>query len=109
LAKIHTNLDESLSEIDLMILIDIEKNIVVNQRAMAKKYKVSLGKINYCIKSLAGIGYIKIDNFVNSENKLKYLYLITPKGIAAKALLTRKFLQIKLNEYNNLLNLTSES
>ena len=109
MAKIHTNLDESLGEIDLMILIDIEKNIIVNQRAMAKKYKVSLGKINYCIKSLVGIGYIKIDNFVNSENKLKYLYLITPKGIGAKALLTRKFLQIKLNEYNNLLNLTSES
>ena len=109
MTKSQTNFNKTLGEIDLKILIDIDKNTSVNQRAMAKKHKVSLGKINYCIKALVDVGLIKLDNFSNSNNKLNYLYLLTPKGIAAKTVLTKKFLQIKLEEYNNLLESLSDS
>ena len=97
-----TSLDKSLSETDLKLMLEIEKNSSINQRALAKKFNVSLGKINYCIKALIDLGLIKIDNFSNAQNKLQYLYLLTPQGIAAKARLTKKFLKIKLDEYNKL-------
>ena len=99
----NTNsLDNSLNEIDLMVIVEIEKNSSIKQRALAKTLNTSLGKINYCIKALINIGFIKLDNFSNSQNKLQYLYLITPQGIAAKTRLTKKFLKIKEKEYNQL-------
>ncbi|MDA8613498.1 MarR family EPS-associated transcriptional regulator [Gammaproteobacteria bacterium] len=85
-----------------MIMIEIEKNSSINQRALAKEFNMSLGKINYCIKALIDIGFIKLDNFSNSQNKLQYLYLLTPQGIEAKIRLTKKFLKIKKQEYNQL-------
>jgi len=97
-----TFIDDSLHEIDLMVIVEIEKNSSINQRALAKTLNTSLGKINYCINALIKIGLIKLDNFSNSQNKPQYLYLITPKGIAAKTRLTKKFLKIKQKEYNQL-------
>lgn len=38
----------------------------------------------------------------NSSNKLGYVYLLTPSGIAAKAELTRYFLAQKVGEYEAL-------
>jgi EPS-associated MarR family transcriptional regulator len=100
--KTATSLDNSLSEADLKLMLEIEKNSSINQRALAKKFNVSLGKINYCIKALIDVGFIKLDNFSNAQNKLQYLYLLTPQGIAAKTRLTKKFLKIKQKEYNEL-------
>jgi EPS-associated MarR family transcriptional regulator len=97
-----TDIDNSLHETDLMVIVEIEKNSSINQRALAQKLNISLGKINYCIKALIDVGFIKIDNFSNAQNKLQYLYLITPQGIAAKTRLTKKFLKIKQKEYNQL-------
>lgn len=89
-------------ELDLMVMIEVEKNNHVSQRAMAAKLNVSLGKLNYCIKALMGVGYIKLNNFTNSQNKLQYLYLLTPEGIAVKTSLLKKFIKIKLDEHNKL-------
>ena len=60
---------------------------------------VSLGKANYCLKALIGKGLVKARNFKNSDHKRSYLYLLTPKGIAEKAALTRGFLARKRAEY----------
>ena len=90
------------NELDLMVLIEVEKNNSINQRAMAAKLDVSLGKLNYCIKELVDVGCIKFNNFSNSKTKLQYLYVLTPQGITAKTLLVKKFLKIKLDEYNKL-------
>ena len=85
-----------------MVIVEIEKNKNVNQRTLSKRLNTSLGKINYCIKGLVDIGFIKLDNFSNAQNKVQYLYLLTPQGIAAKTRLTKKFLKIKRDEYNQL-------
>ena len=100
--KTSKSLDDSISEADLMVMVEIEKNSSINQRALAKTFNISLGKINYCIKALIDIGFIKLDNFSNAQNKLQYLYILTPQGIAAKTRLTKKFLKIKEEEYNQL-------
>lgn len=41
-------------------------------------------------------------NFAHSNNKLKYSYLLTPKGMTEKSRLTKIFLQQKLAEYERL-------
>ena len=102
MTKTSTNIENSLSEADLKLMIEIEKNSSINQRALAKTFNMSLGKINYCIKALIDVGFIKLDNFSNSQNKLQYLYLLTPEGIAVKTSLLKKFIKIKLDEHNKL-------
>ena len=102
MSKIKTSFDGPLGYIDLMVIVEIEKNKNVNQRTLSKTLNISLGKINYCIKCLVDIGFIKLDSFSNAQNKSQYLYLLTPLGIAAKTRLTKKFLKIKQDEYNQL-------
>ena len=102
MTKIKTSSESSLNQMDLMVIVEIEKNSSINQRTLSKTLNTSLGKINYCIKGLIDIGFIKLDNFSNAQNKIKYLYLLTPQGIAAKSRLTKKFLKIKQDEYNQL-------
>jgi len=102
MTKNSTSIENSISEADLKLMVEIEKNSSINQRALAKTFNMSLGKINYCIKSLIDVGFIKLDNFSHSKNQAQYLYLLTPKGIAAKTRLIKKFLKIKQKEYNQL-------
>ena len=41
-------------------------------------------------------------NFRNSNNKLGYAYLLTPRGIESKATITVQFLKRKMTEYESL-------
>jgi MarR family transcriptional regulator, temperature-dependent positive regulator of motility len=74
----------------------------LSQREVATLLGMSLGKVNYCLKALISKGFVKAENYRNSRNKLAYFYLLTPSGIAAKADLTRQFLQRKMKEYDAL-------
>ena len=69
---------------------------------MASSLGVSLGKANYCLRALIAKGLVKSEDYRNSTNKLSYLYLLTPSGLAAKAELTRHFLARKVVEYEAL-------
>ncbi|WP_404359010.1 MarR family EPS-associated transcriptional regulator [Methylotuvimicrobium sp. KM1] len=89
-------------ETHLRVLRLLENNAHMNQRELAENLGVSLGKVNYCLKALLGRGLIKMHNFRNSQNRLAYVYLLTPSGIAEKTLLTKRFLDIKLAEYEML-------
>ena len=84
------------------ILKLLEQNPGISQREMAMEMGVSLGKVNYCLNALIEKGHIKAKNFKNSRNKAAYLYLITPKGVKAKAKITTAYLQRKLAEYEAL-------
>ena len=74
----------------------------MTQRELASELDVSLGKVNYCLKAMVEKGWIKIQNFKKSNNKLAYLYLLTPKGIEQKAYITVNFLKRKITEYETL-------
>jgi EPS-associated MarR family transcriptional regulator len=80
----------------------LEGNPEMTQRELAKALGISLGAVNFCLKALADKGWIKIENFKNNPRKLGYLYLLTPRGIAAKTKLTVRFLTRKLIEYDAL-------
>jgi EPS-associated MarR family transcriptional regulator len=80
----------------------IEENPEINQRILADMLGISLGKTNYCIQALIEKGWLKVNNFKNSNNKLAYVYLLTPTGIEEKAFLTVRYLKRKIGEYEEL-------
>ena len=84
------------------ILKSLEQDPRPTQRQLSNNLGVSLGKVNYCIKSLIEKGLIKVNNFRNNNNKIQYSYLLTPKGIEEKAKLTLDFIRIKTQEYDTL-------
>ncbi len=71
----------------------------ITQRQVAEALGISLGGTNYCLRALASKGLVKIRNFRNSDNKMGYAYLLTPKGITEKTALTTQFLKRKMEEY----------
>ena len=87
---------------NLNVLRKIQKRPDSTQREFAKELGFSLGKFNYCIKALQQKGFIKIKNFKKNPNKINYLYVLTPQGIAEKAKLTVNFMERKIREYDEL-------
>ena len=72
------------------------------QRELAEELGFSLGKLNYCLKSLKEKGFVKIKNFKKNPNKINYIYVLTPKGISEKTKLTINFMKRKMKEYDEL-------
>ena len=87
-------------QLDLMHIIQVNTN--VSQRQIAKKTGLSLGKVNYCLKALVNIGFIKVNNFSKSSKKINYVYILTSKGIQEKAAITKQFIIKKQQEYDKL-------
>lgn len=85
------------------ILKLVESNPMLSQRELAKELGVSLGKANFCLKALIDVGMIKVTNFRNNKNKSAYMYLLTPSGIEAKAIVTLKFFKRKIEEHDALM------
>jgi EPS-associated MarR family transcriptional regulator len=77
----------------------LEENPELSQRQLARALGVSLGKINFCLTALIEKGLLKANNFRNSQNKLAYMYLLTPAGVEEKARITAQFLKYKVQEY----------
>ncbi len=77
----------------------IEQESRLSQRELASRLGLSLGKTNYCLRAFAEKGWIKINNFRRSDNKLAYAYLLTPRGIAEKARVTAQFFRRVEAEY----------
>ena len=98
------NNDSSLNtgardELRLRVLRALEANPELSQRQLAAELGVSLGGVNYALKALVERGFVKADNFRKSGNKVAYLYVLTPQGVAEKASLATAFLGRKLEEY----------
>ena len=91
-----------MEEAHYRLLRVLESSPQLTQRELAREMGVSLGKVNYCVKALIEQGWIKARNFRNNNNKLSYAYLLTPRGIEQKAVITSHFLRRKLAEYESL-------
>ena len=86
----------------LNILRKIKAKPQSTQRQLAEDLGFSLGKLNYCLKALKSKGLVKISNFKKNPNKVNYIYILTPKGIAEKSKLTINFMKKKMKEYEEL-------
>lgn len=74
---------------ELALLENIEKNPDVTQATLATQLDVAVGTINWHLKRLIEKGYVKIKR---AERK-KLRYIITPEGIALRAVLTMDYIE----------------
>ena len=86
-----------------LILHELKEKPEISQRLLAKKFQISLGKVNFVLKELSRKGYIKINKFIDEDNKLKYRYILTPEGFQEKVRITKEFIKKKIEEYEKLL------
>ena len=84
------------------VLRIIKNKPEASQRELASQLGFSLGKLNYCLKSLKNKGLIKIENFKKNPKKINYIYILTPKGVSAKTKLTINFMKRKMREFDEL-------
>ncbi len=80
----------------------IQEKPSLTQRELAEALGISLGGLNYCLRALIAKGLVKMHNFNQAENKMKYVYVLTPNGIKERSSLTYRFLERKLKEYEDL-------
>lgn len=69
----------------------LQHNPDLTQREIAQQLGISTSGLNYCLNALIDKGWVKVQNFQNSKNKFKYVYLLTPQGIAEKIALKDRF------------------
>jgi EPS-associated MarR family transcriptional regulator len=89
-------------EIRYRLLRYFEEHPNASQRELARELGVSVGKVNYCLRALIKQGWVKMQNFRGSTNKLAYTYVLTPKGIEEKVSVTSRFLRRRIAEYDAL-------
>src|SRR5690606_18215951 len=80
----------------------LQENPEMSQRELAAAVGVSVGGMHYVLNALIEKGLVKLGNFTAAEDKRRYAYVLTPKGIKEKSLLTSRFLKRKLTEYQAL-------
>ncbi len=88
--------------LDFELLDLLAREPKLSQREMAQRLGLSLGRMNYCLKALHDIGAVKLRNFHASQNKLGYVYVLTPAGIGQRTRLASAFLARKRAEYDRL-------
>jgi len=90
---------EQQEDAKLRVLQIISRNSQMTSRELAQKVGISNGSAFYLLTSLIDKGFVKFANFKKSTQKTKYSYLLTPKGVREKSLITSKFLVRKKQEY----------
>ncbi len=101
-SKMASNRSEEKDFIHYKVLKFLKENPDMSQRDMAQRMGISNGGMHYCLNALMDKGLIKLGKFANSNHKLGYYYLLTPRGIAKKAAMTSLFLERKMAEYEAL-------
>ena len=91
-----------LSEKTFHVLDALDHQEILTQRQLAEHSGVSLSQVNYILKSLLKKGLVKIRKFHKNPQKIRYVYLLTPKGIETKSRLAVEFIIGKLREFNHL-------
>ena len=71
----------------------------MSTRQVADEVGISNGSAYYVLTALIEKGFIKLVNFKNNPRKGQYAYLLTPKGIREKSLLTHSFIERKREEF----------
>ena len=71
-------------------------------RELASAVGISNGSAYYVVTALIDKGFVKLENFANNPRKSQYAYLLTPRGIREKSLLTHSFIERKREEFEAL-------
>jgi EPS-associated MarR family transcriptional regulator len=90
---------EHQEDTKLRVIQIISNNPQMTSRKLAEKVGISNGSAYYLLTSLIDKGFVKLSNFKENSQKSKFYYILTPKGIREKSLITSKFLVRKKQEY----------
>ena len=89
-------------DVRFRVLRLLHENPELSQRDLASAVGISNGSAHYLLSALLDKGLIKLGNFTAAQDKRRYAYILTPKGIAEKAAITKRFLERKIQEYDAL-------
>ena len=79
----------------LRLLEALEEEPQVRQMDLAVRLGVAIGTVNWHLKRLAAKGYIE----VRKIGRWRWSYILTPKGLAEKARLTRAYISQSMRLY----------
>jgi EPS-associated MarR family transcriptional regulator len=94
--------DNQQADVRLRVMRLISENSEMSSRQIADKVNISNGSAYYVLTALVEKGFVKLSNFKNNPRKGQYAYLLTPKGIREKSLLTHSFIERKRKEFEDL-------
>ena len=89
-------------DVRFRVLRLLDRNPELSQRELAEAAGISNGSAHYLLSALLDKGLIKLGNFTAAQDRRRYAYILTPKGIAEKAAITKRFLERKNQEYDAL-------
>jgi len=81
-------------EVRLRVMRLVHANPEITTRKIAEDVGISNGSAFYLLKALVEKGFLKLDNFKNSSGKGRHTYILTPKGVRDKSLLTTDLLSV---------------
>ena len=94
--------EEHQEDVRLRVMRLIDENSEMSSRQIADKVGIANGSAYYVLTALIERGFVKLENFKNSQRKGRYAYLLTPRGIREKSLLTHRFIGRKRQEFDAL-------
>ena len=94
--------EEQQADVRLRVMRLINGNPELSSRQVADRVGISNGSAYYVLTALVEKGFVKLENFKNNPRKGQYAYLLTPKGVREKSLLTHRFIERKRQEYDDL-------
>lgn len=86
---------DTLSDRELILLEQIERDPDVSQASLAAQLGVAVGTVNWHLKRLISKGYVKVKRL----QRRKLRYIITPEGLAFRALLTVDYIDSSMRLY----------
>ena len=94
--------EKQQAEVRLKVMRLISQSPDMTSRQVADEVGISNGSAYYVLIALVEKGFVKLGNFKNNPRKGQYAYLLTPKGIREKSLLTHSFIERKRQEFEDL-------
>ena len=88
----------------LRVLRLISEDPKVSTRGIASALRISHGSAYYVLSALVEKGLVKLGNFAHNPKKGQYVYLLTPRGVREKTILTKSFIVRKRAEYEEMKN-----
>ena len=94
--------EEQQESARLRVMRLLSDNPKISTRGVADAVGISNGAAYYVLRALIEKGFVKLESFSNNSRKGHYAYLLTPKGIVEKSLLTHRFIKLKRAEFEML-------
>jgi EPS-associated MarR family transcriptional regulator len=94
--------EEQQENARLRVMRLLSDNPEISTRGVADAVEISNGAAYYVLRALVEKGFVKLGSFGDNPRKGQYAYLLTPKGIVEKSLLTHRFIKRKRVEFEAL-------